>query len=122
MVRRNEFGQPIGKAVDPIVFSPPYVEVLEGRYCRLEHVNVERHAEALFNNVYSSDCDPRVLTYMPLEPYKDLASFKARCQYMQDSRDPFFFTIFDKDHGGKWWEVFPTPASTSPVGLRRWRG
>jgi RimJ/RimL family protein N-acetyltransferase len=64
----NEFGQPTGWVVEgwgprraPVAVSMP------GRYCRLEPLDLDRHADDLFA-AYSAD-DGRMWTYLPYGPF-----------------------------------------------------
>jgi RimJ/RimL family protein N-acetyltransferase len=73
----NHLGQPIGVPVAE--WSPrerPPRTPLQGRYCRVEALDPERHARDLYA-AYSQDRDGRTWTYLPWGPYSGLADFLA---------------------------------------------
>jgi RimJ/RimL family protein N-acetyltransferase len=99
MFRINEFGQPIGPAL-PGWVSPPFPvrTELEGRWCRLEPLDVERHGQALFEEL-SRDADARRWTYLPYGPFENVQAHSAWLRGMSVSSDPLFFTIVPHDSG-----------------------
>lgn len=74
--RLNELGQPIGFAV-PDWRRPPHPprEVLAGRFCRLEPLDPDRHADALFA-ANGLDPDARGWTYLPYGPFADPGAYR----------------------------------------------
>lgn len=63
-MRRNQYGQPIGEALPH--WQPagmPGHSPLQGRFCRLEPLNLERWGEALYQ-AYQSAEDDRDWTYL----------------------------------------------------------
>jgi RimJ/RimL family protein N-acetyltransferase len=73
----NRLGQPIGFPVDG--WAPrerPPLTPMRGRYCRVEPLDAERHAAALWD-AYSADAEGRVWTYLPWGPYADFAEYLA---------------------------------------------
>ncbi len=101
---KNDLGQPIGSSASDWRPPPrPSRKLLEGRFCRLEPIDPDRHAEALFR-ANALDTDGRGWTYLPYGPFADLATYTA---WMRDNclgDDPFFYAIVDL-------------ASGEPVGL-----
>jgi RimJ/RimL family protein N-acetyltransferase len=94
-VRQNEYGQPIGFPLPDWVPCPsPAREPMAGRYCRLEPLDPDRHAAALYA-ANSMDGDGRAWTYMPYGPFDNLESYvewmKSKCL----GDDPLFFAIID---------------------------
>jgi RimJ/RimL family protein N-acetyltransferase len=75
MSRVNEFGQPVGDAVDwaPGVRLEPVT--LAGRTCRLEPLG-EEHLEGLYDALCVSS-PPQAWTYMPAGPFDDRDAFRA---------------------------------------------
>ena len=72
--RRNAFEQPIGTPVpDWTGAGAPGREPLAGRYCRIEPVNVERHAADL-HDAYRSAADGRDWTYLTIGPFDSLGA------------------------------------------------
>jgi RimJ/RimL family protein N-acetyltransferase len=71
----NEYGQPVGNAVDWMP-GPPLVPVtLTGRSCRLEPLE-DKHVEGLYAAL-CVDSPPSIWTYMPSGPFADRESFAA---------------------------------------------
>ncbi len=75
--RRNEFGQPIGWPLanwSPRRFPPR--AAIDGRFCRVEPLDPDRHAADLFA-ANSEDAEGRNWTYLPqgpfaaIDPYRD---------------------------------------------------
>ncbi len=93
----NELGQPIGAPVDerpePVELSRG--DVLEGRCCRLEPLDVEAHAAGLFE-AYRLDRDGGMWTYMPYGPFGSPAEFRTALAASFTSADPFFYAIRDR--------------------------
>jgi RimJ/RimL family protein N-acetyltransferase len=92
-IELNDLGQPIGKAVNDWVQPPfPPRKVIEGRYCRLEPLDVADHAASLFSANQLEDQGAN-WTYLPYGPF---ASFDDYRQWMEKtclSDDPLFFAI-----------------------------
>src|SRR5262245_12835819 len=96
---KNHLGQLIGCAVPD--WRPPPVPPrapLEGRYCRLEPIDVDRHAAALFA-AGSEDKDGRTWTYLAYGPFQTPAEYRAWMTATCVGADPLFFTIIDKAIG-----------------------
>lgn len=93
--RTNEFGQPIG---DPVPdWSPrprPSREPMQGRFCRLEALDADRHAAAL-HEAYALDRDGRNWTYLPYGPFADTAAYRRFVESVQGKDDPLFHAIVD---------------------------
>jgi RimJ/RimL family protein N-acetyltransferase len=93
--RRNAYGQPIGMPVpDWQRAQPPGREPLTGRYCRIEPVDVERHAADLFD-AYSSAADGRDWTYLAVGPFDSLAAYREHLTRMAASKDPLHYAVID---------------------------
>ncbi|MFP3567011.1 GNAT family N-acetyltransferase [Paraburkholderia sp. SIMBA_030] len=93
--RRNAFGQPIGAPVPGWNGArAPGREPLAGRYCRIEPVDVERHAEDLYD-AYSSAADGRDWTYLMVGPFESLAAYREHLTRMAASADPLHYTVID---------------------------
>ena len=95
----NHLGQPTGPPLagwkQP---PPPPRESMEGRFCRLESIDIERHSAALFE-ANSADSDGRLWTYMAYGPFATLADYQAWMTGKCLGDDPLFFAIIDKADG-----------------------
>jgi RimJ/RimL family protein N-acetyltransferase len=71
---------------------------MEGRFCRLEPIDLDRHAAALFE-ANAADADGRSWTYLAYGPFSDLSSYRAWMQAECMGDDPLFFSVMDKADG-----------------------
>jgi RimJ/RimL family protein N-acetyltransferase len=93
--RLNAFEQPIGAPVPGWKGAQaPGREPMLGRYCRIEPVNVERHAEDLYD-AYSSAADGRAWTYLTVGPFESLTAYREHLTRMAASADPLQFAVID---------------------------
>jgi len=71
---------------------------MEGRYCRLEPLDPDRHAAALFA-ANAADADGRTWTYLPYGPFRELAEYYDWMKSYCLGDDPLFFAIIDRADG-----------------------
>jgi RimJ/RimL family protein N-acetyltransferase len=92
----NDLGQPIGLPL-PGWTPPPHPtrETTEGRFCRLEPLDPNRHAAALFA-ANAADKAGRNWTYLPYGPFRTLASYRDWISSFCLGNDPLFFAIVDR--------------------------
>lgn len=92
---RNHLGQPIGFPL-PDWTAPPFPPraPMQGRLCRLEPLNLDRHAAALFE-ADAADGEGWTWTYLAYGPFRDLPSYRAWLSATCLGDDPLFFTIID---------------------------
>ncbi len=97
--RLNEFQQPIG---DPVTgWQPrerPARVTIEGRFCRIEPIDLDRHAADLFE-AYGTAADGRDWTYLFAEPFTDFAAFREYLAKAAASSDPFHYAVIDRASG-----------------------
>ena len=97
--RRNESGQPIGRAL-PDWKAPPFPPrtPLAGRYSRVEPLDEAAHSRDLWD---AQRDDPQGLrwTYSFHGPYAEFAAYQRWLQGAQASRDPQFYAIVDAADG-----------------------
>ncbi|APR38223.1 GNAT family N-acetyltransferase [Paraburkholderia sp. SOS3] len=97
--RTNEFGQPIGLPVTNWEGVPkPDGTALTGRYCRLERLDVERHANELYD-AYGQAPDARDWTYLSAGPFESFDAFRAHLTRIAATADPFHYTVIDTAKG-----------------------
>lgn len=97
--RTNEYGQPIGAAIsDWQPRARPARVTLEGRFCRIEPINVESHAADLFE-AYGKAGDGRDWTYLFAEPFSDFAALREYLAKIAASSDPFHYAVIDRVSG-----------------------
>ena len=92
----NDLGQLIGEPLKnwEIRSVPPKTK-MEGRYCVIEILNIEKHAEDLFNS-FASDTENYDWTYLHYGGFKSLTEFKEWLIKDCLNKDPLFHTIIDK--------------------------
>jgi RimJ/RimL family protein N-acetyltransferase len=92
----NHLGQPIGPPLPGWMPPPPPLrEPIEGRFCRLEPLDLERHSAALFA-ANAADVEGKLWTYMAYGPFATLANYRAWLASKCLGDDPLFFAIIDK--------------------------
>lgn len=93
--RANDLGQPIGFAVEGWRPPPrPPREVMEGRFCRLEPLDPDRHAKDL-HRANELDGDARGWTYLPYGPFEGIEEYRRWMDVACRGDDPLFFAIID---------------------------
>jgi len=91
----NQFGQPVGEPVPNWTQRPrPSPEPMEGRLCRLEPLNADRHVGALYE-AHALDADGRNWTYLPYGPFATFEDLSLWMRSIEKSEDPLFFAIID---------------------------
>jgi len=97
--RINEFGQPIGEDVpDWKAVARPDRSTMEGRFCRIEGLNIERHLENLFEAFSEGDNDG-LWTYMPVGPFATIKALKTWMESACQSEDPLFYALIEAETG-----------------------
>ena len=97
--RKNIHGQPIGPQVEGWrERKRPERMPMPGRYCRLEPVDVARHAAELFE-AYMQAPDGRDWTYLFVERPADAPAFQAYLEKAAASNDPLHFTVVGLEPG-----------------------
>ena len=99
MTRVNSFGQPIGDAVDGWTTRPlPPHTPMQGRYCRLELLDADRHGAELYAE-YAKAPDWRDWTYLPRGPFDTADAYIAWAREAAALNDPLEFVIIDQVTG-----------------------
>ena len=90
----NQFGQPIGPPLPGWTARPrPPRTPLEGRLCRLEALDADRHAKAL-HEAYAAD-DGRNWTYLPYGPFPSAEVYAEVVREVAAGEDPVFHAIVE---------------------------
>ena len=96
-MERNELGQPVGDVVRGwSARRTPDGTPLAGRYCRLERLDADRHAEGLFA-ADQQDVRGGSWTYLPYGPFADLAAYRDWVDGAAAGVDPLFYAVVDTD-------------------------
>jgi len=92
---QNDLKQPIGSSLnDWSAKSLPPRLPMQGRYCRVEPLDVERHAVALFQ-AFSNNNTAADWTYLPYGPFERLTDFQQWLEVDCVKDDPLFHAIID---------------------------
>ncbi len=93
----NALGQPLDRLLpDWRTPAVPSREAMQGRWCRLEPLDAERHARQL-HDANALDTEGRNWTYLPYGPYDSFASYRTWVESVSQGADPLFFAIVDQD-------------------------
>ena len=93
----NHIGQEIGFTVDDWhECQLPSRTDMNGRFCRLEALNVDKHAEGLYHS-FSKDTNQHNWTYLPYGPFNEYESFYLWLKDICLSTDPLFHTVIDQN-------------------------
>jgi len=97
--RSNELGQPIGEDVPGWTPRPaPPREAMQGRWCRIEPIDPERHAADIFA-ANAADTAGGMWTYMNHGPFDDLDAYRAWMDAACRGDDPLFHAVVDGRDG-----------------------
>ena len=97
-MRLNIHGQPIGEDVAWSGAKRPPRSAMQGRYCRLEPLDTDRHAADLFQ-AFSTDKTGANWTYLSLEPFENETALRRWMQGVCQRDDPLFHAIIDRATG-----------------------
>lgn len=76
----------------------PSAAVIEGRHVRLERLDVDRHADGLFDASATSQADEK-FRWLFEAPPADRDSFRSWVARVAASEDPLFYAVIDKATG-----------------------
>jgi RimJ/RimL family protein N-acetyltransferase len=90
---------PTGADVPDWTPRPPLPPTpMQGRWCRLERLSADRHADSLFDAM-QSEAGRRNWTYLLNEMPGNIGAYRTWVRERQDSCDPQFFAIVDGETG-----------------------
>jgi RimJ/RimL family protein N-acetyltransferase len=95
----NDLGQPIGPPVGD--WSPPPApprEPMQGRWCRLEPLDPDRHAADL-HTANALDAEGRNWTYLFYGPFSTLTDYRAWMEEASRSTDPLYYAVLSTHTG-----------------------
>lgn len=95
----NSLGQPIGLALPGWTARPrPPRAPIEGRYCRLEPIDVARHAAQL-HRANMADRENRIWTYLAYGPFPEFEAYRAWMAASCLGDDPLFHAVVERKSG-----------------------
>jgi RimJ/RimL family protein N-acetyltransferase len=92
----NDVARPVGPLVDTAPAQAPGPVKLDGRFCRVEKLDVVRHSEALWRALKD---DNRVWDYLGVGPFLDGPSFQRWVEERGVILDPYSYAVVDKASG-----------------------
>jgi RimJ/RimL family protein N-acetyltransferase len=92
----NDAAQPIGPPVDVTPAGRPGPVKLDGRFCRIEKLDLVRHSQALWQAMKD---DLSLWTYMGFGPFSDQPSFQQWVEERAVLLDPYAYAVVDKANG-----------------------
>jgi RimJ/RimL family protein N-acetyltransferase len=90
----NQHGQPVGHSLQWAAVTPPPGVVLEGRWCRLEPLDADRHATSL-HVANLADTAGVMWTYLSYGPFDSVEDYADWCRRMSAGTDPLFHAVVD---------------------------
>jgi RimJ/RimL family protein N-acetyltransferase len=95
----NECGQPVGRPLPNWrVPEIPARASVAGRFCQLEPLAPEHHAEALYA-ANAEDAAGRMWTYLPYGPFASLTDYRAWMEEICSRTDPSLYAVIDRTTG-----------------------
>lgn len=77
----------------------PDPRTLEGRFIRLEKLDVARHGDGLWAALQGPASDPRLWDYLPYGPFTERGEFDAWLARHAADTDPWFYAVVDQATG-----------------------
>ncbi|MGT2453999.1 GNAT family N-acetyltransferase [Cupriavidus basilensis] len=94
-----QYHQRVGESLPLWTTRPrPPVTPIDGSYCRLEKLNLARHAEDLFA-AYREAKDGNDWTYLTVGPFDTFSSYLEFAELAASSEDPIHHVVIDKQTG-----------------------
>jgi len=99
MNQKNQFGQVLDKSLEGwIACQRPAKTILQGRYCRLEPIVIDKHAAKLFE-VLAIDNQGESWTYLPYGPFDSFPEFQTWLTTTMSDQDTLLYAIVDVKTG-----------------------
>ena len=94
----NNLVQPTGETIPNWTSRqfPPHTK-MEGQYCSIDILDIEEHAENLFN-AFTKDINNNDWIYLPYGPFETQKEFEEWLQKECTGNDPLFHTIIDRNN------------------------
>lgn len=90
---------PLGEPLPGWTARPrPPDTAMNGRFCRLERLDVARHGRDLYES-FATDTEGRMWTYLNVGPFADRAQCEAWLASIAPGQDPLFFAFVDQRIG-----------------------
>ncbi|MGW1915709.1 GNAT family N-acetyltransferase [Streptomyces sp. NPDC002076] len=97
--RLYEYGQPIGQPLPDWTVRPvPARVTLDGRFCRVEPLDANRHTDDLYS-AYAFEADGRDWTYMMAGPFGSRDDYRSYVVTVTRADDPLHHAVVDLRSG-----------------------
>lgn len=90
---------PSDRHVAPVAARLPARVPLEGREVRLEPLNVDAHADDLFEASHGTETARRIWDYLTMGPYPSSEDYRAEIRAQAIAFDPVFYAVILKHSG-----------------------
>ena len=90
---------PVGEPVDGGPAQVPPAETIDGRFVRLEPLDPDVHAVALYERSHASAEDAAIWTYLTYGPFDGLDEMRGWITANAASTDPLFFAVVEPGAG-----------------------
>lgn len=98
-IEHNEHGQPVGPLLPAWTPRPmPPRTPIDGRFCRLEILDIDRHAAEL-HEAFRDDGDGSQWTYLPFGPFASLEDYVGFLRDKTATGDPLYHIVVDAASG-----------------------
>jgi RimJ/RimL family protein N-acetyltransferase len=98
MINKNEFNQAVGNLVENWSKAKrPEHAKLEGQYCSLEFIDLDKHANKLLTNL-SFKNPGESWTYLPYGPFFNHQEFSTWISATHSEKDTELYVILNKEH------------------------
>ncbi|WP_339438431.1 MULTISPECIES: GNAT family N-acetyltransferase [unclassified Pseudomonas] len=77
----------------------PSVQLLEGRFIRLEKLDPARHGDDLWQALEGPGADPKLWDYLPYGPFPERSGFNDWLNNHAQHNEPYFFSVVDLKTG-----------------------
>jgi RimJ/RimL family protein N-acetyltransferase len=77
----------------------PDSRTLQGRFIRLEKLDLARHGDGLWAALQGPGSDTRLWDYLPYGPFTERSAFDDFLSGMEAGSDPWFYTVIDQETG-----------------------
>lgn len=96
MIQQNQFSQILGEKVENwLPRKRPTKQIIQGIYCSIEVLDVEKHGNSLFD-AFQLNNPGDTWTYLPFGPFTNSKEFKKWLQ--EASKSNIYYCIFDEEN------------------------
>lgn len=98
-MNEERLNQALGPQLHWNAVARPGRETLGGRFVSLEPLDVDRHADALYQSSHGEPSDPNLWLYMSYGPWRNPDDFRQWVRTNSESADPLFYAVVPTGKG-----------------------